>query len=460
MVLKLIKAKTIAALGTVTPGSTTLQYLFNPMIHHDLTENPTSIISNSSNKQGEFSLMKVIIASFILFPYLGPKHFFDTLLPHSDKLTEELLNDTTDLKSFEEPIVATLVPNFFVVYYGNKIPHGDITTDKLKAKVIKHGTGYNLLARVVTKMLSTNKLDEFLMVAVEAKKDQLLICKLFLPSCDPLTSTQLASNNGTCGTIMSIQFNDYPHAMQIIEFFFLPNPPAQAFTQPLATPGTFTFQLPGQLDKESKAKKKITKLMLLHVCVEINFKELTISNMTFATLSNGMEVVPSHPQASCPTSLANLIDHTLLMTTEQDHLSIWSKYLSIQMVGETLAAHMLSENFATDRVTTLNNKANSIDPLASLPQRSACMVEQMHMRDMITNTEKSMDVLNAHKSKAKTSITQNGTMVSVVDFSSLCINLDSIIIVITTADSPPPILHQIYDKVHEDHQQHRVGTMV
>ncbi len=57
MVLELIQIKTIPALGTVTPGSTTLQYLFNPMIHHDLTGNPTTIIGNSSNKQGEFSLM-------------------------------------------------------------------------------------------------------------------------------------------------------------------------------------------------------------------------------------------------------------------------------------------------------------------------------------------------------------------------------------------------------------------
>jgi hypothetical protein len=80
-----------------------------------------------------------------------------------------------------------------------------------------------------------------------------------------------------------------------IHKFFLPNPPAQAFTQPMATPGTFMFQLPGELGKESEAKKGITKLMLLNVCAEINFKELAISTMTFATPSNGMEVVLGHP---------------------------------------------------------------------------------------------------------------------------------------------------------------------
>jgi hypothetical protein len=151
-------------------------------------------------------------------------------------------------------------------------------------------------------------------------------------------------------TITSIQSNDYLQAAQIIKKFFLPNPPTQAFTQPLATPSMFTFLLPTKLDEESKAKKGITKLMLLHVCVEINFKELTVSDMTFATPSNGMEVVLSHPRASHPTSLVDLIHQTLLMTKEQDHLSIWSKYLSIQMIGETLAAHMLSGNFNTNRV--------------------------------------------------------------------------------------------------------------
>jgi hypothetical protein len=164
--------------------------------------------------------------------------------------------------------------------------------------MIKLGTGYDLWARVVDETLSTAKLDKFLAVADKAKKDSLLICKHFIPSWDPLTSTQLALNNVPCGTITNLHSNYYPQAAQIIKKFFLPNPPAQAFTQPLATPGTFTFELPGKLIKESEEKKGITKIMLLHVCADINFKESTISNMTFATPSNGMEVVLSHPRAS------------------------------------------------------------------------------------------------------------------------------------------------------------------
>jgi hypothetical protein len=77
-----------------------------------------------------------------------------------------------------------------------------------------------------------------------------------------------------------------------------------------------------------------------------------------------MEVALSQPCAAWPISLTNLIRQTLLMTKEQDHLSICLKYLSIQMVGKTLAEHMLCGNFATNRVTSLNKEANSIDPSA------------------------------------------------------------------------------------------------
>ncbi len=117
-----------------------------------------------------------------------------------------------------------------------------------------------------------------------------------------------------------------------------------------------TFQLPGELEKESKAKKGITELILLHICTNIDYKGSLISNILCATPSNSMEGVLSQPHAAWPTSLADLIRQTLLMTKEQDPLSIWSKYLSLQMVHETLAAHMLSGNFVTDRVDTLNSK--------------------------------------------------------------------------------------------------------
>ena len=50
-----IRANTIAAIGTFAPGTSIVQYLFAPKIHHDLVGAPKSIIGIASNKLGEFS---------------------------------------------------------------------------------------------------------------------------------------------------------------------------------------------------------------------------------------------------------------------------------------------------------------------------------------------------------------------------------------------------------------------
>ena len=92
----------------------------------------------------------------------------------------------------------------------------------------------------------------------------------------------------------------------------------QAVTQP----GTFTFQLPGELEKESKAKKGITKLMLLHICGSINYKTLLVTEITLASPLLGMEVVLSQPRAARSTSLSDLVCQTLDITKESDH--IWA----------------------------------------------------------------------------------------------------------------------------------------
>ena len=114
---KLIQTKNIYALGTVTPGSTTLQNLVNPPIHYDLTGTPTTIIKNASNKRGKFCLAMIDLESICLFLYIAAKNDFDSLLVHRDDIPQELLGETNNQKSFFNPLVATLVPNFVAIYY-------------------------------------------------------------------------------------------------------------------------------------------------------------------------------------------------------------------------------------------------------------------------------------------------------------------------------------------------------
>jgi hypothetical protein len=54
-----------------------------------------------------------------------------------------------------------------------------------------------------------------------------------------------------------------------------------------------------------------------------------------------------------------------------------------------------------------------------------------------------MDFADSHKTKGKTAIAHIGTMQSMVDFSSLCINMDTIITAICSSNGPQPIFRQI-----------------
>jgi hypothetical protein len=56
-------------------------------------------------------------------------------------------------------------------------------------------------------------------------------------------------------------------------------------------PGNVMLHLPAKVDKEYEAKKGIVKLMLLHICSNIDIKATLVSNIIPAALLKGMQVV-------------------------------------------------------------------------------------------------------------------------------------------------------------------------
>jgi hypothetical protein len=123
-----IKANTISAIGTINPGSLCTQYLYAPQIHFNLAGKPIAFIGDSPNKIGEFSLIKIDVTSIRLVPYIKDKATMDVSLNHGDDFPKESLSKT-NWNDFEEPIVGTLIPNFFITYSGQDLPHGDISND-------------------------------------------------------------------------------------------------------------------------------------------------------------------------------------------------------------------------------------------------------------------------------------------------------------------------------------------
>ncbi len=205
------------------------------------------------------------------------------------------------------------------------------------------------------------------------------------------------------------------------------------------------FHLLAKADKESEAKKGTVKLMLLHIRGDINIEATSVSNIIPDAPSKGMQVVLNQPCAAQASQIADLVHMTLELAKHQDFTSIQSTQILIRVTSKILASHMLQGNFATEKITSLEIEANSVEPSAFLPQRNKVLVKQELSSEVKATSENVMDFADSHKTKGKTAIAHApiGTMHSMVDFSSICINMDKIITAICSNDEPQPILHQI-----------------
>ncbi len=140
------------------------------------------------------------------------------------------------------------------------------------------------------------------------------------------------------------------------------------------------------------------------------------------------------------SQFTDLVLMTLELAKHQDFTSIRSTQILIQVMSKILASHMLQRKFTTKKVTSLKLKANSVEPSAFLPQRSKVLVEWELLSEVKATSENVMDFANSHKNEGKTAIACISTMQSMMDFSSLCINMDTIITAICSNNGPQPIL--------------------
>jgi hypothetical protein len=240
-----------------------------------------------------------------------------------------------------------------------------------------------------------------------------------------------------------VQSDDYPVIAHVIKDLFQLSPQAIAPTLASYAPSNVMLHLTATADKKSEAKKGIVKLMLFHIRGDINIKATLVLNITPSVPSKGMQVVLNQPCTACASQFADLVQMTLELAKHQDFTSIQSTQISIWVMSKILASHMLQGNFATKKITSLELEANSVEPFAFLPQRNKVLVKQELLSEVKASSENVMDFADSHKTKGKTTIACIGTMQSMVDFSSLCINMDTIITPICSNEGPQPIFRQI-----------------
>ncbi len=101
---------------------------------------------------GKFSCIYITLGDFKCFHSVEAAASISELLKHTDvtPLLLEHLKFTKDWKSFVDPIRGTFIPNFFIVYFGQEIPQGSISSDDVKTAMAKMGPGYALWVSTVS----------------------------------------------------------------------------------------------------------------------------------------------------------------------------------------------------------------------------------------------------------------------------------------------------------------------
>jgi hypothetical protein len=206
------------------------------------------------------------------------------------------------------------------------------------------------------------------------------IKKHFDPNRDA-KSLPLVTSNGPFGAMTLVQSDDYPVAARVIKDLFQLSPQAFAPTLASYAPSNVTFHLPAKATKESEAKKGIVKLMLFHICGNIDIEATLVSNIIPAIPSKGMQVVLNQPHAARASQFADLVRMTLELAKQQDFTSIQLTQISIRVMSKILASHMLQGNFATEKVTSLKLEANQWNhPLFFLRGRKFLSNESSRVR--------------------------------------------------------------------------------
>jgi hypothetical protein len=275
--------------------------------------------------------------------------------------------------------------------------------------------------------------------AVYSRKD--FLKSHFFPSYDPAKSLPIAS--GPQGFISIVDSDLYPVKADELQKNFIPALTSPLPATALSNLNTLTLQQPSDVKKEAEAKKGITKLLLFHICGKLSNDSTSFGDPSYPKPAQGMRIVLDSARPTCATGFSDLIRNTCATAKALDLMNIRSRLISIVFINKATALHLLHGNLATEGVTLLNNKANSIDLSLFPPQQNTSMIDREHSNNLTACSKNNMDIANAHKSKANIAITRIGTMVNITNFSSLCINCNTIISAIVDSSGPQTLYRQI-----------------
>ena len=121
--IKTIRANNVSAISSVDTNGQFI-HIHAPNIHENLQGEPTEIVGNASDVQGEFCMVKIKIEDLKFFPIMGVNLPVESEV--ATPLTASQLSGTP-LEGEDQVFIGSL-NKWILFYHGMKLPQGDVRT--------------------------------------------------------------------------------------------------------------------------------------------------------------------------------------------------------------------------------------------------------------------------------------------------------------------------------------------
>ena len=348
--IEIIENKSIAGIAMITPGTTEASVLFHPLCHRNAMGNVTYIIGNPSDKQNEFGLSKVDIASHRAILYVGQ----DTTIPPSNTPGVEI--DLVHLvgTKFEgmSNIVGATISNITALPFQATDLTGIDILDDDQMNSLKTSPNYEWLSTVRSYIDNQADIDSIVDKVLHGDEDANRT-KYFEPNqLDPNVPRLQLAVNGICCTTTSASSDAFPTEVAKLRSFYtsIPSPPTvnsptdnstaslvKALSQVIA---------PNEQGDKEKARMGVTILSLWATKADIDHNAKTVTNLSLPDNAQGFNYVINTALKNQPEALVHLHDKQFYNARQHNPMNVMSHGIKNTHLDKANAVKFLAGDFS------------------------------------------------------------------------------------------------------------------
>jgi hypothetical protein len=410
--IKTIRANNVSAISSVDTNGHFI-HIHAPNIYENLQGEPTEIVGNASDVQGEFCMVKIKIEDLKFFPIMGMS------LPVESEVATPLTAihlKGTPLEGEEGVFIGSL-NKWILFYHGMELPQGDVRTFEDSNLPEALGSGYQLWASWIVRMLAPAYNDAILNLVDDiTTKDEGAIY------IQPKSSNRHLSSNGSTSAYEYASARGYPSIAANLKSFFSPSSASPVASQ--VTPAsTIIVRSAGDDEKEITAKIGQAKFALYNTGGVWDFSLGKVTEIAYPVWPKTVEDILAMARSARAGQLSSLLVRAHRTAKAKDQTSIFSTLSTIIAIPKVVAGNMIVGNIRSEPLDSVHGEASSLDPTAYLPQRDRAKVLLVLMAEQKRQNESNMDVPEAHITLPKTVSEKIGEIKTVSDFLSLMVNV-------------------------------------